>query len=335
MKKQIKYLIYIIISVVTLLLMLEFSIFILLKNPKLIPSYALPIFKDYYYHHDRRMIQLLPQTSIYNSKLFYTLKPGKFVFKNREFANTYYVNSEGMRDKYKNLKNPRILFLGDSFTMGWGVEQRETFPYIVEKKLNKKCLNTGISSYGTARESTIASPYITDSLEFIVIQYCLNDYDENRQFIKNDFQLEISDLNTLRRTKNNHLKSVNYRLFKHLIGITYFIKHRTKLWYKNQPETNYTLESNAGKLFYKVVENMKLPDNVQVIAFSLDVNQSTPYFINQLSTIKEEKNLKNWHLIDFSDKLQSQHYYRLDGHLNKTGQEVVADEISKMISELL
>jgi hypothetical protein len=335
MKEQIKYLIYVLVSVIILLFALEFSISVLLKNPKLIPSFALPIFKDYYYHHDRRMIQLLPHTSIYNPELFYTLKPGKFIFKNREFENTYYVNTQGMRDKSKNLKNPKILFLGDSFTMGWGVEQRETFPYLVEKTLDKNCLNTGISSYGTARESIIASPYISDSLEFVVIQYCLNDYDENRQFIKNNFQLEISDSKTFRRTKINHLKSVNYRLFKHLTRTAYFVKHRTKLWYKKQQETNYTLEANAGKLFYKVIENMELPEHVQIIAFSLDVNQSTPHFFNQLSIIKEEKNLENWHLLDFSDKLQKQHYYRLDGHLNKSGQEVIANEISKMISELL
>jgi hypothetical protein len=335
MKEQIKYLIYLIASIIILLFALEFSITVLLKNPKLIPSFALPVFKDYYYHHDRRMIQLLPHTSEYSSELFYTLKPGKFVFKNREFANTYYVNSQGMRDKSKNLKNPRILFLGDSFTMGWGVEQRETFPYLVEKALNKKSLNTGVSSYGTARESIIASPYINDSLEFVVIQYCLNDYDENRQFIKNNFQLEISDFKTLRRTKINHLKSIKYRTFKHLTGIAYFVKHRTKLWVKNQHKSNLTLEPIAGKQFYKIIENMNLPEHVQIIAFSLDLNQSTPYFINQLSKIKEENNLENWHLIDFSEKLQKKHYYRLDGHLNKSGQEVVANEISKMISELL
>lgn len=53
---------------------------------------------------------------------------------------TVKTNSLGLRNPEigkKNKETKRILFIGDSFTMGWGVEENKAFPRVVENVLNQ------------------------------------------------------------------------------------------------------------------------------------------------------------------------------------------------------
>ena len=52
-----------------------------------------------------------------------------------------------------------ILVLGDSIAMGWGVNDYETFSYLLEKNLKMKVYNLGVSSYGTIREIKMNNPF--------------------------------------------------------------------------------------------------------------------------------------------------------------------------------
>jgi lysophospholipase L1-like esterase len=76
------------------------------------------------------------------------------------------INSAGLRDREFSLAKPpdtyRILVLGDSTTLGWGVRQEKTYAKLLEQKLNDKpppggprhyeVINTGIGNYNTAQE---------------------------------------------------------------------------------------------------------------------------------------------------------------------------------------
>jgi hypothetical protein len=68
------------------------------------------------------------------------------------------VNSVGLRDQEYDLTKPdgvtRIAVLGDSFVWGYGVEQDENFPAMLETQLNTagypvEVLNFGLTGYGT------------------------------------------------------------------------------------------------------------------------------------------------------------------------------------------
>ena len=71
------------------------------------------------------------------------------------------TNSFGFRDHEvspeKNDSVCRIIFLGDSFTLGWGVDVDSTFSKVLEKRLSgqrKKyeVINTGIGNYNSIME---------------------------------------------------------------------------------------------------------------------------------------------------------------------------------------
>ena len=67
-----------------------------------------------------------------------------------------HTNADGFRDdEYPVEKGDRrrIIFLGDSLTLGWGVEKEETFEHILESELNAisptEIINLGIGNYNT------------------------------------------------------------------------------------------------------------------------------------------------------------------------------------------
>ena len=88
----------------------------------------------------------LPQLKINYPAMFsesdylpYRLRPGYTGrLRTPEFDTTIRINSLGFRDKeFARTKKGqyRILFLGDSFTFGWGVEAEESYPKLTEKIL--------------------------------------------------------------------------------------------------------------------------------------------------------------------------------------------------------
>jgi len=93
------------------------------------------------------------------------------------------INSDGLRDmEYPVLRDNkyRIIFLGDSLTFGWGVEQEDTFQYILEESLNAnrptEIINFGTGNYNTEQEVNL---FIEKGLKYkpdkVVLFYFIND----------------------------------------------------------------------------------------------------------------------------------------------------------------
>jgi lysophospholipase L1-like esterase len=96
---------------------------------------------------------------------------------------TVRTNSDGFRDDEVPLaKGPRrrILFLGDSLTLGWGVEQEQTFEHLLEARLNAtrptEVINLGVGNYNTTQEVNLflekGAKYQPDQ---VVLFYFIND----------------------------------------------------------------------------------------------------------------------------------------------------------------
>lgn len=87
-----------------------------------------------------------------NPQLVFELKPNS---KGYLIGKQVKINSQGMRDYEYSLEKPddvyRIAVIGDSITFGWGVELNESYPKILEKKLNSsrkvEVLNFGVPGY--------------------------------------------------------------------------------------------------------------------------------------------------------------------------------------------
>ena len=98
-----------------------------------------------------------------------------------------------------SLPSKKILFLGDSFTMGYGVNDDEVFPFLIQKNLlnyniSAKSLNYGVGNTGNGRNLLIIKNKL-ESLkpDLIIIQLCSNDFSDN--LTEKYFTLNSSGLN--------------------------------------------------------------------------------------------------------------------------------------------
>ena len=93
------------------------------------------------------------------------------------------INSDGLRDKEYPVDKTdarRIVFLGDSLTFGWGVEDNKTFATLIEEDLNSKepteVINFGTGNYNTEQEVNL---FIDKGLKYnpdkVVLFYFIND----------------------------------------------------------------------------------------------------------------------------------------------------------------
>ena len=117
---------------------------------------------------------------------------GNCTFKNIEFdvkidhINGIRIQNHTNKQKESNLK--RVLVLGDSHAMGWGVENNETFSALLDAHFNNVIFeNMAVSGYGTPRELIVAQNALKAGKKYdlILLQYCDNDISEIEYFFKN------------------------------------------------------------------------------------------------------------------------------------------------------
>ena len=163
--------------------LLEGAVALLLAHTPRVPVLR-TLAREYYGRFDRAILQTDPRFVRYDPELFYTMRPGRFVFAQREFAHEFRVNSLGVRDAEGALEGPEIVVVGDSVAMGWGVAQEDTFPAIIARETGRRVLNAAVSSYGTVREMRLLERVDRRRVAWLVVQYNANDVGENRLFLQ-------------------------------------------------------------------------------------------------------------------------------------------------------
>src|SRR5262245_45814127 len=159
---------------------------------------------DLYFEYEVNLWQNQKDCVQYDDKLLYKPSSGcRFV--NKEFSTELTFSEDGRRTTSSGAPASRrpLIFAGDSETMGWGVDDGETFVSLIASSIEAPVLNLGVASYGTVREimRVRMQPRFQDA-NCIVIQYSWNDFDENSVFLargalpsptRKRFQLLLSD----------------------------------------------------------------------------------------------------------------------------------------------
>ena len=330
-------------SFLVLLFVCEILCAYFLSHPKSIPK-GLGLFQSYYRQIDMGVIQFQKACSEYNRKLFYKLRShNEFRYSNREFSNLFYTNSEGFRDDESALQKPSIIFLGDSYTLGWGVEQDQTYESVVEKITGFKALNAGMSSYGTARESMVLSSLDTSSLNFIVWQYCYNDINENKVYSDSNFMLPIRTEKEYDELVDLYEWNSTYFPGKFFLSILNLFKKKVEKKPSDIPVAKTKPEDLAKeevRMFLDILAKSKINWNrTKVIVIELNYNERQSRFINTLQnliseSLEKEKFMKNLYPVDITSILRNEDYYVLDLHLNKQGNLKVGQHLAKAIQSL-
>lgn len=319
---------YLLILFITFSL-LEVTLLILYKNTSLVKNIA-PL-KQYfkkYYSDKRSIVHLNKDCFRYDKNLTYTLQEGECNFVNEEFSQKYDLNKRGFHDDEASLVKPKIIALGDSFTMGWGVGKGEDFPFLIEKQTGLKVLNAGTSSYGTAREFLTLQNLDKSNLDYLVIQYCPNDHVENKSFVKNDFVLKVTPEKKFNAIVERYYeKSRSYRAFDLSVFI---IRNALRVIKGKQKQDPFARSPDEFKELAQILEKISglLDKKTKIILFELNSHNQNNDGIYQYFKNSQINNLT---VFDVSKILDESDYFFLDDHINKKGHQKVAKKISQII----
>jgi hypothetical protein len=330
-KQKLKLAVINIITCLILAMILEGLVLMALNKPNLIPSFLLEPFRDYYRVSDRNIIQVT-DCGRYDSTLFYTLKPGTCQFENREFRVSNLINSMGLRDDEASLSFPSVIALGDSYTMGWGVQQDETFPQLLEQLTGMRVLNAGVSSYGTARETKLLERIATDSVKYLILQYHANDFDENEKLLSSNFRLPVRTEYAYDSLCDAIDQRQRYFPFKHLYGIARgFAKKAVAR------ETGGASESREAQSFLQVLKHAGIRPGIKIIVFNVDdYGKLTDDFTSTVDSLVRTPQFSDLSVrtLQISSMLQESDYFKLDDHINAEGHRKIAAKIRDSMASL-
>jgi len=291
-----------------------------------------------------------PSFTVYDSFYGKTLKKS---FSTRritpEFTMHFTTNSEGFRGpELGSLSLRPILFLGDSFTMGYGVNDGEEFPALVRKALNARSLdpvpviNAGMGDNGNGRWVK----FLRDKAKqynpaLVVLQIQANDFLDNIR----ERLFELTPAGSLRerpvpsqavkRTVQRLVDRIPGMAYSYLIGLV-----RQVSWGGTAPQWEYDSETPPV--------NQKPASPEEQLLFRL---------LEEVLTICEDE---GWHILAvmvgipdkrlakmekfFSDRSvltvviptkreRPDLYYKVDGHWNASGHSFTAVRILEAIEE--
>jgi hypothetical protein len=86
------------------------------------------------------------------------------------------------RSRQHNISEEQILVLGDSVSVGVGVEAEQTYPSLLEDKLGKRVLNASVTGYGIVDYAEVLG-HIAGNFkpQLVIVGICLNDVSPTSQ----------------------------------------------------------------------------------------------------------------------------------------------------------
>lgn len=292
-----------------------------------------------------------------------------FKHKTDEFDVIYQTNEFGYLgtypqkiDKGENVK--RILFLGDSFTMGWGNKYEESFVGIISNHFNNESyevINAGfknsysIDSYYAyfLKEGIVLKP------DVVVITLCFNDISDLMTNVWVDINQDgfPKKINTLRPYLNYEGKRIHrrgdidkylawyYRIpilrnSKIFVALSRIISNHETVRKGIYFNPSYMIDFNASQEKFKTIakefENLsKLNDFhlIWVVIPSPTMFDGNNFKENSESSIilrvLESISINN--IVDPKFHLERSHYFRKDAHLNPKGNKVLSGMVLEAI----
>lgn len=328
-------------SSVFTLLAIDLSAHIALSHPQMLkPGKFLLILRGLYLNN-RNFIHYDLSCSRYDPQLTYTLRPGRCIFANVEFRTEVFVNSRGLRDDEASLEKPEIIVLGDSHSMGWGVNQNETFPKILARKTRVTVLNTGISSYGTAREVESVLRLDLNYAKVLIVQYCPNDFDENRLYVANNYKLTPMAEDVYKATAQD-IKPSKYYFPGQYVARTFDVQvlHRlsrmffgpTRVPDPTGPAPRPDGSDFAADLFLKILKHSGLTSGRKlVLVLEVDAFKTSGGFLPAVEKKAKEGGEVNLRVVNLNNDLRPECYFKLDDHINSLGHRLVAERLYQEI----
>lgn len=288
----------------------------------------------YYVLFERQLPEVMPGCAQYDPQLTYVYKPGAaLLHRAPEFSDSITINAGGLRDDDASLVRPQVICLGDSYTAGVGVRQQQTYAQVLERTTGLKVLNAGVSSYGTARELMLYRRLDTTAMQYLVIQYCYNDLEENIAYVQNGRQLKVRSRQAYDTLVNAHYWATRYYPLKRALTISRMMaKGAISNPAPETPKPGALLQATAANTFLDILYHSGMDfDRTRVLV--VDISKYPVFDAQRVaqSAAYSEAFRKNVRFIDMAPLGDPSLYYPLDNHLNAKGHALLASLIHQEI----
>jgi lysophospholipase L1-like esterase len=166
------------------------------------------------------------------------------------------------RSRQRNISEP-VLILGDSVSVGIGVEAEQTYPSLLEEMLGKKVLNASVTGYGIADYVEVLG-HVVDNFKprLVLIGICLNDLSPTSQANivtlarnrKEDGGVRLDE----RRYPNRLMRTLRYINDNYLNFHSFLGFHsRTYAWLKSLVADSARDHFEADRLYYRDAETVE------------------------------------------------------------------------------
>lgn len=256
-----------------------------------------------------------------NEKLSFYHKPSSSAILQSVEINTNNYGLRGELISKEKIAKRRILFLGSSATLGWGVKEENTMTSLLSKKFGKdvEVLNAGVGNYNTVRYVEL---FFTKLKELeptdIVVHFFLNDT-ENLKMQNTNWFLQNSQLAVLLWNSYNILINQNAGL------LNYYKKIYDKnyIGYKNMIESLDRLRIHAKekniRLYFTLLPDLHYLNNDKLNIFYKKVQE--------IAILKGFKFLNLQNAFDKSIKSEDLWVMPTDAHPNDLAHRLMAEQI--------
>ncbi len=268
------------------------------------------------------------------------------------------INSYGLRGPELNQTKTkkRILFLGDSFTFGYGINEKDTFPRLLARLLNEyhpdsyEVINLGVMGYGTDQElAYFKTTGINLTPDIVVLAFFGgNDLSDNADYTN------MSVINGFLVRDYNKLDLKTPFVWKWIKIKSSIILHKIKFLYKIKLQFDkakeikkggrksaylmysfsndkYAWEQTAG--YIQELNNLTTQNQMPLIVLNIPpvslLKEKKDYFNLKDNGLSLSTNYLNIHLLDLIEtNLSEYHYFSAPNlHFNKEGNKFVAESL--------
>jgi hypothetical protein len=290
------------------------------------------------------------------------------------FHSEIFTNELGFRDLKTNRKVPKgaVVTIGDSFTFGYGVDYKGSYPYLLSQKIKSWVVNMGVPAYGSGSVLLLLERHVNQLKPSIVIYFtqglwhrsmCASPQRPKKNLIPcfwwNDKNQTIELITPQKDYVEEQARNYNFpwgsvnaghdkRMFHYLIKPLYFLRSQINNVlgiedYFNQSKLGTSLPEKHRKkmLEYEIQEYARLAEENKFVFFLVD---PSGYYETHIKSVQKDFNAsiiymgqelwKKKVLTQLQKLTPEEALVPGDGHFSKKYNEIIASELQSLFNYL-
>lgn len=310
---------------------------------------ALRILGYSHFHNDDYSIKSKPSNAYIGHKdLGIQLNPGRYSISINKKVNFIANHEEGNHRLVPGNANPDsadVLFLGCSFTYGYGVYDNQNFPALIQKQFPENSVqNSGVIGYGTVQSLMQLKEVLKKGnlkavlLNFSSFHFIRNGLSQQyRSNLKIGYERSSSNVKNEMKTARFPYKlkcdsNIKFERWDDMYSNAFGRSWLASVNWIQSAYDNYADQDNDDlDVTVCLMKEMNELCKKQGVEFGVVFLDSTKETKKLRSRIKNIKTLK----VDFNFKSKKLTNLPYDSHPNKRGQELIAGKINPFLKDLL